>query len=138
MDWYSHCVLSWRVSNTLDASFCVTALEDALAPGTPDIFNTDQGFQFTRTEFTERVEAADIRMSMDGRGRFLDNFFIERLWRSLRYEDIYLKDYESVSALIDGVDAYFAFYNWERPHQSFDYDTPAQVYHQLSEMQAAG
>ena len=107
-----------RVSNSLDASFCVTALEDALAPGTPDIFNTDQGSQFTRTEFTERVEAADIRMSMDGRGR--------------------LKDYESVSALIDGVDAYFAFYNWERPHQSFDYDTPAQVYHQLSEMQAAG
>ena len=114
MDWYSRYVLSWRISNTLDAAFCVAALEDALAQGTPDIFNTDQGSQCTSADFTGCVEAADIRMSMDGRGRYRDNIFIERLWRSLKYEDIYLKDYESVSALIDGVDAYFAFYNWER------------------------
>ena len=137
MDWYSRYVLSWRISNTLDAAFCVAALEDALAQGTPDIFNTDQGSQFTSAEFTGCVEAADIRMSMDGRGRYLDNIFIERLWRSLKYEDIYLKDYESVSALIDGVDAYFALYNWERPHQSLDYATPAQVYHQGNETQVA-
>ena len=137
MDWYSRYVLSWRISNTLDAAFCVAALEDALVQGTPDIFNTDQGSQFTSADFTGCVEAADIRMSMDGRGRYLDNIFIERLWRSLKYEDIYLKDYESVSALIDGVDAYFAFYNWERPHQSFDYETPAQVYHQLTQTQVA-
>jgi len=136
MDWFSRYVLSWRISNTLDASFCVAALEDALAHGTPDIFNTDQGSQFTSTEFTGCVEAADVRMSMDGRGRYLDNIFIERLWRSLKYEDIYLKDYESVAALTNGVNAYFAFYNWQRPHQSFDYDTPAQVYHQLSQTQA--
>ena len=137
MDWHSRFVLSWRISNTLDAAFCVAALKDALAQGTPDIFNTDQGSQFTSADFTGCVEAADIRMSMDGRGRYLDNIFIERLWRSLKYEDIYLKDYESVSALIDGVDAYLDFYNWERPHQSFDYDTPAQVYHQLKQPQVA-
>ena len=136
MDWFSRYVLSWRISNTLDAAFCVAALEDALEHGTPDIFNTDQGAQFTSDDFTSRVETADIRMSMDGRGRFLDNIFIERLWRSLKYEDIYLKDYESVPALVDGVDAYFAFYNWERPHQSFDYDTPAKVYHQRNQTQA--
>ena len=103
-----------------------------MAQGLPDIFNTDQGAQFTSTEFTGRIEAAGIRMSMDGRGRFLDNIFIERLWRSLKYEDIYLKDYETVPALIDGLDAYFAFYNDRRPHQSFDYRTPAHVYHQAA------
>ncbi len=136
MDWYSRYVLAWRISNTLDAAFCVEALEDALESGTPDIFNTDQGSQFTSADFTGRVAVADIRMSMDGRGRYLDNIFIERLWRSLKYEDIYLKDYETVSALIDGVDAYFTFYNWERPHQSLSYATPAQLYHQHNQTQA--
>ena len=136
MDWFSRYVLSWRISNTLDASFCVAALKEALAHGSPDIFNTDQGAQFTSAQFTRCVEAADVRMSMDGRGRYLDNIFIERLWRSLKYEDIYLKDYESVAALVDGVDTYFAFYNWERPHQSFDYNMPAQIYHQFNQTQA--
>jgi putative transposase len=128
MDWFSRYVLSWRISNTLDAAFCLAALEESLAKARPEIFNTDQGAQFTSTEFTGSVEAAGIRISMDGRGRFLDNIFIERLWRSLKYEDIYLKDYETVAALIDGVDAYFAFYNDRRPHQTFDYETPAHVY----------
>jgi len=134
MDWFSRYVLSWRISNTLDATFCVAALEEALACGLPDIFNTDQGAQFTSAAFTGCIEAANIRMSMDGRGRFLDNIFVERLWRSLKYEDIYLKDYETVPALVEGVDAYFGFYNWERPHQSLDYATPAEVYYQLDTM----
>ena len=132
MDWFSRYVLSWRISNTLDAAFCLAALEDALEQAVPDIFNTDQGSQFTSSEFTGRIEEAGIRMSMDGRGRFLDNIFIERLWRSLKYEDIYLKDYETVPALIDGVDTYFTFYNHERPHQSFDYQIPADVYLQAA------
>ena len=128
MDWFSRYVLSWRISNTLDAAFCLAALEEALAKGVPEIFNTDQGSQFTGAEYTGRIEAAGIRMSMDGRRRCLDNIFIERLWRSLKYEDIYLKDYETVRALLDGVEAYFRFYNDRRPHQSFDYQTPAHVY----------
>ena len=132
MDWFSRYVLSWRVSNTLDAEFCVRALEDALAQAVPEIFNTDQGAQFTSAAFTGCVEAAGVRMSMDGRGRFVDNIFIERLWRSLKYEDIYLKDYDNVSALIDGVGAYFTFYNDRRLHQSFDYETPAQVYYRAA------
>jgi len=132
MDWFSRYVLSWRLSNTLDAAFCVAALEEALANGRPEIFNTDQGAQFTSTDFTGCVQAAGVRMSMDGRRRVFDNIFIERLWRSLKYEDIYLKDYETVPALIAGVGAYFAFYNHRRPHQSFDYETPAHVYHQAA------
>ena len=132
MDWFSRYVLSWRLSNTLDAAFCLAALEDALAKGVPEIFNTDQGSQFTSTEYTGRIAAAGIRMSMDGRRRFVDNIFIERLWRSLKYEDIYLKDYETVPRLSDGLDTYFAFYNDRRPHQSFDYQTPAHVYYQAA------
>ena len=128
---------SWRVSNTLDAAFCVAGLEDALVQGTPDIYNTDQGPRCTSADFTGCVEAADTRMSMDGRGRYLDNIFIERLWRSLKCEDIYLQDYESVSALIDGAEAYFALYNGERPNQALDYATPAHVYHQGTETQVA-
>ena len=132
MDWFSRYVLSWRISNTLDAAFCLAALEEALAAGQPLIFNTDQGAQFTSAEFTGRVEAAGVRMSMDGRRRVFDNIFIERLWRSLKYEDIYLKDYETVPALIAGLGAYFTFYNHRRPHQSFDYQTPAHVYYQAA------
>ena len=132
MDWFSRYVLAWRISNTLDAAFCVEALEEALGQGRPEIFNTDQGAQFTSAAFTGRVEAAGARVSMDGRGRVLDNIFIERLWRSLKYEDVYLRDYATVPQLIEGVAAYFRFYNLERPHQAFDYETPSHVYHQAA------
>ena len=128
MDWFSRFVLSWRISNTLDVVFCLEALEEALSHATPEIFNTDQGSQFTSADYTGRIEVAGIRMSMDGRGRALDNVFIERIWRSLKYEDIYLKGYETVPEITDGVNDYFTFYNHERPHQSLAYDTPAEVY----------
>ena len=132
MDWFSRYVLAWRISNTLDAAFCLEALEEALGQGRPEIFNTDQGAQFTSAAFTGDVEAAEARVSMDGRGRVLDNIFIERLWRSLKYEDVYLKGYDTVPQLIEGVAAYFTFYNLERPHQAFDYETPSHVYHQAA------
>jgi putative transposase len=128
IDWYSRYVLSWQLSNTLEGHFCLVALEQALALGKPDIFNTDQGVQFTALAFTERVERAGIQVSMDGRGRALDNIFIERLWRTLKYEHIYLFNYETVPALLAGLRHYFGFYNKERFHQSLDYLTPAQVH----------
>ena len=128
IDWYSRYVLAWRLSNTLDSLFCVEALQDALAIATPEIFNTDQGVQFTSTAFTSILEAAQIRISMDGKGRALDNIFVERLWRSVKHEDIYLKEYATVLALEHGMGKYFGFYNHERPHQSLDYCTPAAVY----------
>ena len=128
MDWYSRYVLSWQLSNTLDGLFCLDALEQALAQGQPEIFNTDQGVQFTAQAFTARLEAADVRISMDGRGRALDNVFIERLWRSVKYEHIYLHEYATVPELDRGLQDYFAFYNDERPHQSLSYQTPAEVY----------
>ena len=128
MDWFSRYVLSWRISNTLDVVFCLEALEEALGHATPEIFNTDQGAQFTSADFTRRIYASGIRMSMYGRGRALDNVFIERVWRSLKYEDIYLNGYETVPEITDGVNDYFTFYNHERPHQSLAYATPAEVY----------
>jgi putative transposase len=128
IDWYSRFVLSWRLSNTLDGRFCLEALEAALEGGRPEIFNTDQGVQFTARAFTGRLEAAGIAVSMDGRGRALDNVFVERLWRSLKYEDIYLKAYRSVRDLEVGISEWFAFYNHERLHQSLAYRTPAAVY----------
>jgi putative transposase len=128
IDWYSRFVLSWRLSNTLDGRFCLEALEAALEGGRPEIFNTDQGVQFTAKAFTGRLESAGIAVSMDGRGRALDNVFIERLWRSLKYEDIYLKAYSSVIDLHIGLSGWFAFYNHERLHQSLAYRTPAEVY----------
>ena len=128
IDWYSRYVLAWQLSNTLDGAFCLAALHTALQLGRPEIFNTDQGVQFTAHAFTGCLTEADIRISMDGRGRALDNIFIERLWRSVKYEDIYLKDYLSVPALATGVQTYFNFYNTERPHQSLDYRTPAEVH----------
>ena len=131
IDWYSRYVLSWQLSNTLDGSFCLEALEQALERGTPVIFNTDQGSQFTAGVFTGRLEAADISVSMDGRGRALDNVFIERLWRSVKYEDIYLQGYEDVPALDGGLTTYFGYYNDERPHQSLGYKTPAEVHYGL-------
>jgi putative transposase len=129
MDWYSRKVLSWRLSNSLETAFCVEALEDALARyGLPEVFNTDQGTQFTSTAFTQVLKAQDIRISMDGRGRAADNIFVERLWRTVKYEDIYLKEYREVSELLLGLAAYFEFYNRERRHQSLGYRTPAVVY----------
>ena len=128
IDWYSRYVLAWELSNTLDGTFCLTALEEALLQGQPEIFNTDQGVQFTALAFTSRLQQAGIRISMDGRGRALDNVFVERLWRTVKYEHIYLHEYELVPDLVDGLEGYFGFYNQERPHQSLSYQTPAQVY----------
>lgn len=132
MDWHSRYVLSWRVSNTLDATFCLEALEESLAGGRPEIFNSDQGSQFTSRAFTSRLESAGVAISMDGRGRALDNVFIERLWRSLKYENIYLKSYESVDELYEGLSNYFAYYNEQRGHQSLNYRTPLEVYENAS------
>lgn len=128
LDWYSRYVVAWELSNTLDTDFCLAALESALGQATPQIFNTDQGVQFTSRVFTERVERAGIAISMDGRGRALDNVFVERLWRTVKYEDSYVKDYDSVLALEQGLSRYFDFYNQERLHQSLDYQTPAAVH----------
>ena len=128
LDWFSRYVLAWQLSNTLDCRFCLEALQQALQLGRPEIFNTDQGVQFTAQEFTTHLEGAGIRISMDGQGRALDNIFIERLWRSAKYEDIYLKDYASVPELDAGLLAYFRFYNQDRPHQSLGYRTPAEVH----------
>lgn len=128
IDWFSRYVLSWEISVTLESSFCLEALDRALQVGTPEIFNTDQGVQFTSAEFTNRLKAADIRISWDGRGRALDNVFVERLWRSVKYEEVYIKDYASVPEAVQNLCAYFTFYNHERLHQALDYQTPAQVY----------
>jgi len=129
IDWYSRYVLSWRLSNTLDADFCVEALEDALRKGKPDIFNTDQGSQFTGEAFTELLKQHGIRISMDGKGSYNDNLFIERLWRSVKYEEVYLKAYQDGREARIGLGNYFRFYNTERPHQSHGYRTPAEVYY---------
>ncbi len=128
IDWYSRYVVAWRLSHTLDGSFCLERLEEALRGGKPEIFNTDQGVQFTAEAFTGRLETAGVAVSMDGRGRALDNVFVERLWRSVKYEDIYIQGYEAVPELHRGLGRYFAFYNDERLHQSLDYRTPAAVY----------
>lgn len=129
IDWYSRYVLAWQLANTLDGSFCLDTLQGALQQAKPEIFNTDQGAQFTAHAFTDCLTTAGIRISMDGRGRALDNIFVERLWRSLKYEDVYLKDYASVPALHTGLQDYFRFYNEERPHQSLGYRVPAEVYY---------
>ena len=131
MDWFSRYVLSWEVSITLEGTFCREALERALDGGRrPEVFNSDQGAQFTCRSFTGRLEQERIAISMDGRGRALDNIFVERLWRSLKYEEVYLKEYESVAAGVKSLGQYLQFYNWQRPHQSLGYRTPAAVYHQ--------
>lgn len=128
IDWFSRFVLSWEISNTLDYYFCIEALDKALRDGRPEIFNTDQGSQFTSKKYTKKLLDKEIKISMDSRGRALDNIFIERFWRSLKYEDIYLKDYQSVRELLLGIEKYFYFYNYKRSHQSLDYKTPAEVY----------
>ncbi len=129
MDWASRRVLAWRLSNTLDVSFCINALEEAIMKyGTPEIFNSDQGSQFTSEAFTGILNDNGIKISMDGRGRWMDNVFVERLWRSVKYEDVYLKAYESIAAVREGLKAYFEFYNNRRRHQSLDRRTPDSVY----------
>lgn len=131
IDWHSRKVLSWRLSNTLDASFCVDALEEAIDTyGKPGIFNTDQGSQFTGTDFIDVLKREDIQISMDGKGRWVDNVFIERLWRSVKYEEVYLKAYEDIRAARTSLARYFKFYNTERRHQSLDRQTPDNVYYQ--------
>ena len=129
MDWFSRYVLAWNVSVTLDSVFCLEALDQALRRyRKPDIFNSDQGSQFTSLDFTGRLNTEGIRISMDGRGRALDNIFIERLWRSVKYEEVYLHDYTTVPVAVEGLGNYFGFYNTERPHQSLDNRTPWEVY----------
>lgn len=128
IDWYSRHVLSWRLSNTLDLGFCLEALDEALAVQQPEIFNSDQGSQFTATAFTDRLATRDIAISMDGRGRALDNVFVERLWRSVKYEEVYLKDYADGWEAEAGLREYFYFYSHERIHQALGYRTPAEVY----------
>ena len=128
IDWFSRYVLSWALSNTLDADFCLEALNTALSRGCSEIFNSDQGVQFTCSDFVGRLEQAKIQISMDGKGRCFDNIFVERLWRSVKYEEVYLHDYETVSQARAGLGRYFAFYNDERLHESLAYRTPGQVY----------
>jgi len=128
LDWYSRKVLAWRLSNTLETQFCLDCLEDALRVGQPLIFNSDQGVQFTSTVFTSRLAQAGIRISMDGRGRAHDNIFVERLWRSVKYEEVYPNGYQTMDEAYRGLHRYFEFYNHQRPHQALGYRTPAEVY----------
>ena len=128
LDWFSRYVIAWRLSNTLDGSFCLEMLEEALSQGRPKVFNTDQGVQFTAQAWTGLLESAGVAVSMDGRGRYLDNVFVERLWRTVKYEDIYLWRYETVAQLQRGLGRYFPYYNEARLHQALDYRTPARVY----------
>jgi putative transposase len=128
MDWCSRYVLSWRLSNTLDGDFCVKALEEALRKRRPDVLNTDQGAQFTGEAFTGMLERHGVRISMDGKGRYSDNLFVERLWRTVKYEEVYLKAYQDGTEARGGIGDYFRFYNTERPHQALGYRTPAEAY----------
>ena len=128
MDWFSRYVVAWGLSNSLDGGFCRATLQQALQHGTPIIFNTDQGSQFTAQSFTTLLETAGVKISMDGRGRVFDNIFVERLWRTVKYEHLYLYDYETVGAVAAGLEAYFQFYNTQRPHQSLAYRTPKEVH----------
>lgn len=138
MDWYSRKVLSWRVSNTMDTTFCVEALTEALATyGTPDIFNTDQGSQFTSESFTGVLATADVKISMDGRGRWMDNVFVERLWRTVKYEEVYLHAYNDGAQARAGLGAYFDYYNTQRRHQALERQTPDDVYHRTESLPQA-
>jgi putative transposase len=138
LDWHSRYVLSWRLSNTLDVEFCIEALEDALQVGCPEVFNSDQGVQFTSAAFTSRLESAGAKVSMDGKGRCMDNVFVERLWRTVKYEEVYLWRHETVPALQAGLTRYFSFYNRERRHQSLADRTPAEVFGEGSKSRKRG
>ena len=137
MDWHSRYVMAWRLSNTLEADFCVEALQEALGRGRPEIFNTDQGSQFTSKEFTQVLRDQGVRISMDGKGRYADNIFVERLWRTVKYEEVYLKAYADAREARRELGAYFPFYNDQRPHQALGYRTPAEVYHQAMNVPGA-
>lgn len=128
IDWYSRYVVSWNISPTLESDFCIKALNTALQKESPEIFNSDQGVQFTSKDFTEILSAHEIKISMDGRGRCMDNIFTERLWRTVKYENVYLKSYRNIAEAKDGLSEYFQFYNHKRRHQSLNYQTPADVY----------
>jgi putative transposase len=128
MDWFSKYVLSWEISNSLDVHFCLYALDKALRSGKPEIFNTDQGSQFTSLSFVNKILDNNVKLSMDSKGRAIDNIFIERFWRSLKYEDIYLKEYRNYRELFEGLKNYFYFYNNKRIHQSLNYKTPAEIF----------
>jgi putative transposase len=128
MDWYTRFILSWRLSNTMDVTFCLEALEEALNIGKPEIFNSDQGSQYTSKEFTNALKSREIQISMDGKGRCFDNIFVERLWRSVKYEEVYLKRYETGKEAKEGLSSYMKFYNDRRLHQSLDYRPPREVY----------
>ena len=128
MDWFSRYVVEWELSSTLEADFCVITLERALMNGRPEVFNSDQGSQFTSEGFTKRLVGAGVRISMDGRGRVFDNIFMERLWRTVKYEEVYLKDYADAEAARESLKKYFEFYNEDRIHQALAYRTPAMVY----------
>jgi putative transposase len=138
LDWFSRYVVSWAVSTTQDVFFCLEALEAALTEGTPEIFNSDQGSQFTSTAFIDVLKAHEIRISMDGRGRVFDNIFTERLWRSVKYEEVYLHDYQHVREGKQGIGRYIEFYNHTRLHQALDYKTPAEVHFHSTDDQAKG
>jgi len=138
LDWYSRYVLSWRLSNTLEGSFCLEALDEALSAGRPEIFNSDQGSQFTAAAFTARLESCGAAISMDGRGRAMDNVFVERLWRTVKYEEVYLKDYGTAWEAEDSLASYFGFYCHQRIHQSLGYRTPAEVYRTGREISCNG
>lgn len=137
IDWYSRYVLAWKLSNTLDKAFCIEALHQALQFAKPTIFNTDQGSQFTSPAYTAILEEAEIKISMDGRGRALDNIFVERLWRTVKYEEVYLKAYNGVPDLLTGLGQYFDFYNNERLHQNLDYHTPEEIYYRRCSISAS-
>jgi putative transposase len=128
MDWFSRYVVSWELSSGLEVDFCISTLEKAFVIGMPDIFNSDQGSQFTSLDFVSKLEQNNIQISMDGKGRVTDNIFTERLWRTLKYEEVYIKDYQSVREARQGISNYMSFYNQERPHQSLDNKRPAEVY----------
>ena len=130
MDWHSRYVVAWRLSNTLEAGFCVDALQEALGQGQPEVFNTDQGSQFTSLEFTQALQDHGVKISMDGKGRYADNIFVERLWRTVKYEEVYLKAYANASEARRELGAYLRFYNDQRPHQALGYRTPAEVFHE--------
>jgi putative transposase len=138
IDWYSRYVLSWRISNTIDRRFCIEALNEALDKyGNPEIFNTDQGVQYTSQEFTQILKGHKIKISMDGKGRALDNVFVERLWRTVKYEEVFLKGYKDVLECTHGLDRYFNWYNNEREHSSLDYNYPREVYFGMLQLKEA-
>jgi putative transposase len=138
LDWFSRRVLSWRISNSMTADFCVEALEEAISRyGAPEIFNTDQGSQFTAASFIDVLQRNKVRISMDGRGAWRDNIFVERLWKSVKYEEVYLHAYDSVAAAKAGIQRYFSFYNSRRPHTSLDRQTPDDVYFDSQPLAAA-